>query len=104
MADTTAKDMLAYAKSWLRISAASQDDEITQTLEAGALDLQAAGVRVDLNDSLIRQALKLYLKASYGNDERRAEWAAAYEALKGSLSLAAAYTCAGGAADDGSGD
>lgn len=104
MAETTAADLLTEAKKWLRVSAESQDDEITQTIEAGALDLTAAGIVVDLDNALIRQALKFYLKSHYGADDRRAEWAEAYEALKGSLSLAAAYTGAGGTADDGPGN
>lgn len=104
MADVTAHELLKSAKAWLRVSAESQDEEIEQTIEAGVLDLSTAGIVVDLSSSLIQQALKFYLKSHYGNDDRREAWAEAYEALKGMLSLAAAYTGAGGTADDGSGD
>ena len=102
-ATKTAADILAYAKKWLRVSASSQEDEILQTIEAGVLDLQAAGVSADLSDSLILQAVKLYLKSHYGNNDRRADWAEAYEALKGSLSLTAKYG-AKTEADDGQSD
>ena len=100
---TTYTDLLASAKRWLRVSASSQDDEILQTLEAGALDLETAGITADLDSAIIRQAMKLYLKANYGNDDRGAEWAEAYEALKGSLSLTAKYG-AKTEADDGQSD
>lgn len=104
MADVTAHELLKPAKQWLRVSAESQDAEIEQTIEAGVLDLSTAGIVVDLSNPLIQQAVKFYLKSHYGNDDGMTAWAEAYEALKGSLSLSAAYTGAGGTADDGSGD
>ena len=57
-----AGELLKDGRLWVRRSTGAFDDEITQTIAAGFLDLQNAGVCVfDANDPLLRQAAKLYL-------------------------------------------
>lgn len=97
MTNTKAKNaadaLLAAAKKWLRRSSDKLDDEITQTMAAAFLDMKNAGIkRLDKEDPLIQQAVKLYLKAHFGYDDQPEKWEAAYERLKAALSLSSDYT------------
>ncbi len=85
--------LLSEAKVWVRKSSESLDGEITQTIEAAFLDLSLAGVRnIDTGDALIRQAVKLYLKAQFGFNEESAKYETAYEHVKAAMSLCSDYT------------
>lgn len=89
---SAAGEVLPYARAWVRKTLPQFDDEVTQTVAAGLLDLQNAGVvNLDATDPLIQQALKLYLKARFGYDADMDKWANAYEHLKISLSLSSDY-------------
>lgn len=88
----TAEELLPAVKKWLRITSASLDDEIEQTISACVVDLENSGVRkVELDDPLIQQAAKLYCKAQFGYDDTSGKFAKAYELLKQSLSLSSEY-------------
>lgn len=88
-----AESLLDAARPWVRKSAKTFDDEIIQTIAACFLDLQNAGVNVLApEDPLIRQAVKLYLKAQFGYDAESDKWERAYEHLKAALSLSGDYT------------
>ena len=96
---TQVDSILPYARVWARRASTNFDDEICQTLAAGLLDLQNAGVvRLDIRDPLIQQAEKLYLKANFGSDPNADKFAQAYGYLKASLSLSGDYN--GGAQID----
>lgn len=86
------KSLVADARVWLRMTTTVHDDEIEQTMDACILDLQNGGVvNIDISDPLIRQALKLYLKAQFGYDTKADRFEKAYEYLKYSLELSSDY-------------
>lgn len=83
-------EMVSSAKGWLRIG--TRDDEVKQVMEACLMDLLIGGVaKVDPEDPLIQQALKLYLKSQFGYDSNAETFARAYEHLKAALALCGDY-------------
>ena len=90
---TAATALLPEGKKWLRRSTSTLDTEIIQTAASAFLDMKNAGIkRLDREDPLIQQAVKLYLKAHFGYDDQPEKWEAAYERLKAALSLSSDYT------------
>ena len=90
---SAATALLPEGKKWLRRSTTTLDTEIVQTAASAFLDMKNAGIkRLDRNDPLIQQAVKLYLKAHFGYDDQPEKWEAAYERLKAALSLSSDYT------------
>lgn len=100
--ESMAEQLLQDAKIWLRKSGTSLEKEIIQTIEAAFLDLSIAGIKnIDAGDALIKQAVKLYLKAQFGYNEESAKYEAAYEHVKSAMSLCSDYTDVAGGADGG---
>lgn len=92
-AKNLAEKLLPEARTWIRRSVSNLDTEIQQTVSACLLDLKNVGVaNFREDDPLLQQAVKLYLKAHFGYDDKSEKWEAAYERLKGSLSLSSEYT------------
>lgn len=91
MAVTISDNLVVEGRDWLRIETDSRDDEIRQVFEACLIDLKNAGVYVTEIDSIIKQALKLYLKSYFGYDDNAAKFAESYEHLKRSLALSSDY-------------
>lgn len=86
-------DINTNVKLFLRVSSASADAEIQQTIDACLLDLRNAGVSsLDTDDPLIQQAVKLYCKAQFGFSADSEKYERAYEHLKASLSLSSDYS------------
>lgn len=86
------EDMLNEAKLWVGYSKNVFDEEIEQTMQACAIDLGNAGVvNIDFTDPLIKQAVKLYLKAQFRSDDGDNKFANAYEHLKKALALSSDY-------------
>lgn len=84
--------LVATARGWLRIATTSRDDEIRQVIDACLIDLSNGGVKkIDEDDAMIRQAIKLYLKSQFGYDAQAEKFAKAYEYLKYSLELSSDY-------------
>lgn len=84
--------MLNEAKLWVGYSKNVFDEEIEQTMHACAIDLGNAGVvNIDFTDPLIKQAVKLYLKAQFRSDDGDNKFANAYEHLKKALALSSDY-------------
>lgn len=84
--------LIAEARFWIRKSSNTFDSEILQTMNSCLLDLKNAGVqKLDVDDPLIKQALKLYLKAQFGYEEDSEKFEKSYEYLKSSLSLSGDY-------------
>ena len=81
--------MLNAVKKALRISSEDFDDELTELIRAAKADLMMSGVRVisDTNP-LVSQAVKLYCKAHFGDNDSSNKFLNAYQALKISMSLA----------------
>lgn len=92
IATEIAEVLLPEARLWVRKSSSNLDSEIMQTAAACMLDLENAGVvNFCAEDPLLQQAIKLYLKAQFGYDEKSEKWEAAYERLKKALSLSGKY-------------
>lgn len=84
--------LVASAKTWLRITSSTVEDEIKQVMEACLIDLKNAGVvTIDSDDAMIKQALKLYLKSQFGYDPEADRFGQSYEFLKISLALSGDY-------------
>lgn len=91
--------MLDKAKTALRISQSTTiyDEEITDLIDAARHDLKLAGVLPDKadsdEDSLIRRAVIVYVKAHFGFDNPDAEkLGESYRMLKEHLTLSSEYT------------
>lgn len=86
-------DLLEEVKITLRITSNSFDiGEITPLINSCKIDLSLAGVKkINEHDALIRQAIKLYCKANFGNREDSDKYQRAYEKLKDSLALCGDY-------------
>jgi hypothetical protein len=85
--------MLEAVKLALRIKSNAYDQEITDLIGAAKRDMLIRGVEViDESDDLIGEAIKMYSKANFGNDNPYAEkWKKAYEDLRDSLALSGHY-------------
>ena len=85
--------MLEKVKLALRIKSNKTDEDILDLIEACKIDLTTAGVKkINKDDALIIQAVKLYCKANYGLDNDDSEkYSKAYETLKISLALCGDY-------------
>ena len=67
-------------------------DEVTDLIMAAAADLQGQGVeKIEFNDPLTKQAVKLYCKAHYGYDSNSEKYLEAYQALSMSMALLSDY-------------
>lgn len=85
----------------LRVKSENAMMEINDLAEACVIDLRIAGCKTieDINDPMVRQAIKLYCKANYGYDESEEteKYRRAYMALRDSMALSSDY---GGDADE----
>lgn len=81
--------MLNAVKKALRISSEDFDDELTELIRAAKTDLRLSGIKV-ISDSneIVLQAVKLYCKAYFGDNDSSNKFLNAYQALKISMSLA----------------
>lgn len=85
-------ELITSARGWLRIATTLRDDEIRQVMEACLIDLSIGGVAViDVDDQVIQQAIKLYLKSQFGYDAKAEKFGQAYEHLKAALALCGDY-------------
>ena len=101
--------MLSEAKLALRVTVDAYDLEIASLLEAGAHDLEIAGVRLPgtvefivsngtltdnstLEDALCKRAILTYVRAHFGNPPDADRVAASYDLQKVQLMHAAEYT------------
>lgn len=85
--------MIDKIRKSLRISTNKTDDEIQDLISACKLDLSIRGIKkIDEDNPLIFQAIKLYCKANFGLDNKDSEkYTKAYEGLRDSLSLCGEY-------------
>ena len=84
---------LEEVKTALRLTSNAFDEsELLPLIESCKLDLSISGVKIiSEDDALIRQAIKLYCKANFGNNEDSVKFQAAYDKLKDSLALCGDY-------------
>lgn len=85
--------ILDEVKTALRLTSdAFNEGELLPLIECCKLDLSVSGVkRITEDDALIRQAIKLYCKANFGNNEDSVKFQVAYDKLKDSLALCGDY-------------
>ncbi|WP_242834768.1 head-tail connector protein [Acetobacterium malicum] len=85
--------MLESIRNSLRIKNTVFDGEITDLINACKLDLSISGVKIiDDTDPLIKQAVKTYVKANFGLDNKDGEkYMESYEAIKRHLALCGDY-------------
>jgi len=85
--------MLQAVKLALRIKSDAYDQEILDLIGAAMRDMSIRGVEViDESDKLIGEAIKMYAKANFGNNNPDAEkWNKAYKDLRDSLALSGHY-------------
>lgn len=88
--------MLESIRNALRIKNTVFDDEITDLINACKLDLSISGIKIiDDTDPLIKQAVKTYVKANFGLDNKDGEkYMESYEAIKRHLALCGDYNVA----------
>lgn len=96
-------ELLTLAKETLGIvsSATAKDNSLLMIIEAGINDMSRAGVDVDLQNGLVKNALMTYVKANFGisNPNEKAKFLEAYQLYLGELSLSEGYK--GEITDDG---
>lgn len=83
-------ELLPSARLWLRIVGNDFNDELSQCIKACLVDLSNAGVKdcdLQLGDSLVQQAVKLYLRANFGENDKAEIYATRYEAVKNALAI-----------------
>lgn len=85
--------MLVAIRNALRIKNTVFDEEITDLINACKLDLSISGIKIiDDADPLIKQAVKTYVKANFGLDNKDGEkYMESYEAIKRHLALCGDY-------------
>jgi len=85
--------MLEAIRKALRIKNTVFDDEINDLINACKLDLSISGIKIiDDTDPLIKQAVKTYVKANFGLDNKDGEkYMESYEAIKRHLALCGDY-------------
>ncbi len=85
--------MLEAVKLALRIKSNAYNQEVLELIGAAKADMSMRGVEViNESDNLIGEAIKMYSKANFGNDNPNAEkWRKAYEDLRDSLALSGKY-------------
>lgn len=91
--------MLAAVKKALCLTTDAYDDELSDLIAAAIEDLRLAGIIIDgpdangdISDSLIRQAVKTYVRCHFKSPDDFDRLAAAYDAQKGALQIATGYT------------
>ena len=90
MADTT---LIAAAKLSMRITTNSFDSEISDLLDAAALDLGIAGVDVPSTlDAVCKQALITYTKMNFGQPDEYDRLKKSYDEQTAQLATATGYT------------
>lgn len=77
----------------LRVMTDAFDDELTELIEAGLMDMGLAGVvNLDTTDSLIRRAVITYCRLHFGQVDDFDRIKRSYDEQKAQLSTATGYT------------
>lgn len=87
------QSILSKIKTNLRISHTVLDEDVEDTIAACLADLEVCGVLdPQTDDPLILNAIKLYCRAEYTDDNgKAASYMARYDALKSCLMMAEGY-------------
>lgn len=84
-------EYLEKLRKRLRISYDTFDDEIISLMEACKKDLEQSGIYGDFSDPLYLQAVVLYEKTFFGDNEDMEKMEKAYQSLKTSMALSGDY-------------
>ncbi len=85
--------LLNAVKMALRVMTDAFDDELTELIEAGLMDMGLAGVvNLDTTDSLIRRAVITYCRLHFGQVDDFDRIKRSYDEQKAQLSTATGYT------------
>lgn len=88
--------MLNKVKDALRIKTNAYDDELTNLINAGLLDLGVAGVEFETPDDIVLQAVITYCKMNFGLPEDYDRLKKSYDEQKAQLATCTGYTNWGG--------
>lgn len=84
--------LIDSVKAALRITSNDMDDEINDLIYAAKADLGIGGVKTVLDtDPLVIQAVKLYCKAHFGDNDSDNKFFNAYQTLKIAMGLAGEF-------------
>ena len=88
-------ELLSLAKETLGIvsTATAKDNSLKLIIRAGMKDMERAGVKVNIQDYLTRQALMTYVKANFGisNPTDKAKYMESYQLFLAQMSLSDGY-------------
>lgn len=84
--------LLEECKELLRTKSSSYDTEILDLIDACEIDLKISGIKVYIDDPIIKRAIKIYVKANFGIENKDFEkLMKAYDLLKIHLGLSGDY-------------
>ena len=96
MNQTLLTNLLAKAKTTLRITTNSFDDEINDIIEAGYYDLETRGVIIEVNNEaihpLILRAIMTYVRMHFGEPDNPDRLKASYAEQLGQLMTTTGFT------------
>lgn len=70
----------------------TSEEEVTLLIQAAGADISRRGVeKIDPDDPLTKQAIKLYCKGHYGYDKGNERFLLAYEKLADAMALSSDY-------------
>lgn len=88
-------ELLRLAKETLGIvsTATAKDNSLRLIIRAGMKDMERAGVKVNIQDFLTKQALMTYVKANFGiaNPTDKAKYMESYQLFLAQMSLSQEY-------------
>lgn len=86
-------EQIDKARLALRITTDAYDNEISELVDAAAIDLNIAGVVLpDELDSVVNTAINTYVKMRFGQPEDYDRLKASYDEQKAQLATATGYT------------
>lgn len=86
-------EQIDKARLALRITTDAYDNEISELVDAAAIDLNIAGVILpDELDSVVNTAINTYVKMRFGQPEDYDRLKASYDEQKAQLATATGYT------------
>ena len=91
----TNQELIALAKETLGIvaTATAKDNSLEMIINAGINDMTRTGIDVDLDNTLVQNALMTYVKANFGisNPQDKERFLEAYQLFLAELSLSEGY-------------
>lgn len=83
--------MLESVKTDLRISHSKLDGDILENINAARLDMKRLGVDADLDNDLVKKAIKLYVRWQYNFENQADRYMNAYQDMILVMSMAKDY-------------